>query len=234
MALYRYKGQLTHYDITEEGIVTNLKTGATLKGSINNHGYLIITITLKSGQTKKIQLHRMLMETFCPNFNSANLTINHIDGNKLNNKLPNLEWCTREENTKKAWEDGLCDNKKQPIYCFNDEKELVGSWASLQDLARMTHYNVGIIAKDCKLEKRGKIYGYYWSFTSDNNFDTIQYPNIGVARPIQQFDLNGNLLATYPSRGAAARKLKINGGHITECCQHRISSYKGYKWEYLK
>lgn len=234
MALYRYKGQPTHYTITKECVVTNINTNNVLKGTINKHGYRVYTIQLESGVSKKILAHRMLMETFCPNANSDILTINHIDGNKLNNSLSNLEWCTREDNLKKARETGLNDNKKQPIYAFNDNLELVGSWQSLQELTRMTNFSYTIICHQCHEPVRSKIYGYYWSYSKEPDFQIAEYKNIGVARPIKQLDKNGNLIAIYKSRGEAARALGVNGGHITECCQHKLASYKGYIWEYLE
>lgn len=56
--------------------------------------------------------HRVLMETFCPVENSKELQINHIDGNRANNSLSNLEWVTSSENIKHAFRTGLMVPKK--------------------------------------------------------------------------------------------------------------------------
>lgn len=56
---------------------------------------------------KSFPMHRLLMSVFCPVDNMENLVINHINGDKTNNDLNNLEWCTIKENTLHAIRTGL-------------------------------------------------------------------------------------------------------------------------------
>ena len=100
--------------------VFSIIKGTTMKGSING-GYIAFHFKLDSGKTKIKKLHRIMMETFCPNksnfkylskedrdkINLDNLVINHKDGNKLNNNLENLEWCTQAYNNAEAYRLGL-------------------------------------------------------------------------------------------------------------------------------
>ena len=100
--------------------VFSIIKGTTMKGSING-GYIVFHFKLDSGKTKIKKLHRIMMETFNPdksNFkylskedrdkiNLDNLVINHKDGNKLNNNLENLEWCTQAYNNAEAYRLGL-------------------------------------------------------------------------------------------------------------------------------
>lgn len=100
--------------------VFSIIKGTTMKGSINK-GYIVFHFKLDSGKTKIKKLHRIMMETFNPdksNFkylskedrdkiNLDNLVINHKDGNKLNNNLENLEWCTQAYNNAEAYRLGL-------------------------------------------------------------------------------------------------------------------------------
>lgn len=62
------------------------------------------------GKYKRKLVHRLVLMTFNPVENMENLQVNHIDGNKRNNNISNLEWCTLEENMKHAWENNLCKN----------------------------------------------------------------------------------------------------------------------------
>lgn len=84
----------TNYTIHKDGTVVNDLTGHVLKGSINNCGYNRIQI---GSDRKRYFQHRLVAMTYLPN--PENKTqVNHIDGNKLNNHVDNLEWCTASEN----------------------------------------------------------------------------------------------------------------------------------------
>ena len=67
-----------------------------LKQSINRCGYAYI-ILWENKNKKHYTIHRLVASTFIPNPNNYP-QINHIDGNKLNNSVDNLEWCTASEN----------------------------------------------------------------------------------------------------------------------------------------
>lgn len=75
--------------------------GIVLKQCIQNNGYCLVWLR-KDGRTKALCVHRLVASAFLPN--PANLEqINHKDGNKKNNAVNNLEWCSRSENQKHAY-----------------------------------------------------------------------------------------------------------------------------------
>ena len=94
-----------NYLITTDGRIFNLKKMKFLKKLLNNSGYYHTCLYNENGG-KFFLVHRIMAETFLPKDDTRNF-VNHIDGNKENNLLCNLEWCTHQENMQHAWKSGL-------------------------------------------------------------------------------------------------------------------------------
>lgn len=96
-----------NYLITKEGIVLSLITQKILKWHKQQTGYFAVSIKT---DTQNFQyIHRLLATTFIPNPNNLP-EVNHIDGNKENNSLDNLEWVTGCSNIRHAFSHDLCVN----------------------------------------------------------------------------------------------------------------------------
>lgn len=89
------------YQCDTEGVVYG-KNGKPLKSNINSHGYKYVVFCI-NGKTKTFQVHRIIALTFVPNPNNLPV-VNHLDGNKLNNKVSNFEWTTVYGNNKHSRE----------------------------------------------------------------------------------------------------------------------------------
>ncbi len=95
------------YFISNYGRVYNIKLNLLRKQQIENSGYYTVTFALTDGSQKRVGVHRIELITFNPTENFQNLMVNHIDGNKLNNFINNLEWVDASGNIKHAYKINL-------------------------------------------------------------------------------------------------------------------------------
>ncbi len=149
------------YQITPNGEVRNVETNLQLYGNINSHGYKVISLT-KYGKRKSCKLHRLLAITFIPNPHDYEC-INHIDGDKLNNDLTNLEWCTKGYNNRHAREVLKVDMSSKAVYQTTIKGEFIAAWASIGQAAKFAGITPPCIVDCC--EGRAKSAGNYcWSY----------------------------------------------------------------------
>lgn len=107
---------LEKYYITENGNIYSTITNKMLKTVIDKKGYENIKLR---GKTYKV--HRLVALTYIKNINNYD-QVNHIDGNKSNNNVKNLEWCNNSYNQKHAWDNNLRKNKEAPNRKFTDNQ----------------------------------------------------------------------------------------------------------------
>ena len=136
--IYHGKDLGDYYLISNKGEIKGVKTGKVRKKNINHEGYYFVCVSLGSRNKKPlIKIHRAVAETFLDNPNNYPV-INHKDGNKLNNCVENLEFCTYQENTIHAYKNELKQsNINKKVYCINyhlefDNLREATKWANLK------------------------------------------------------------------------------------------------------
>jgi|SaaInlStandDraft_6_1057023.scaffolds.fasta_scaffold131786_1 hypothetical protein len=102
-------GYENQYAITDNGQIWSYKTNKFLKPTLSTSGYPAVNLH-KDGTRQKGSIHRLVAQAYINNPESK-LEVNHIDGDKLNNAISNLEWCTRKENVSHAHKMGLYNTK---------------------------------------------------------------------------------------------------------------------------
>jgi len=144
-----------------------IRKGKILKLGSNPAGYAIIGLH-KNNKQKFFPVHRLVAQAFIPNPENKP-QINHIDGNKRNNNICNLEWATRSENMKHAVKTGLLImNLKKPkqIEQLNINGNLIKTWKSCSEIVKELKVDDTHIY-NCCTGKREKAYGYKWRYKKE-------------------------------------------------------------------
>jgi len=114
------------YEITKDGKVWSNYSNKYLKPDDNGKGYKIVHLQYQLHPKKlyrTLYIHRLVAQAFIPNPDNKS-QVNHIDGNKSNNDITNLEWATPKENMLHAFSTGLTP-KRQSYIPYNDAVQLI-------------------------------------------------------------------------------------------------------------
>lgn len=223
----------TSYFITEKGQCYNNNTGKYLKGQANpKNNYISFNLTLPNGKKKRCYAHRLVAQAFIPNSDPMKVEVNHKDGDKQNNCVDNLEWVTKAENAQHALKNEL--RKFKHVFCFNKDKELVAEYKTIPEAAIAVQSSYSVIQAALTQTPKVLAKGFYWSRNPVLE-ETKVYQNLGKAKEVYQYDLNGKFINKYSSTGEAARSLGISKGtHIGECCRGKLKTCKGFIWRYTE
>jgi hypothetical protein len=133
------------YVVSNYGNIKNLKRGKILKPCDNKSGYLYTTL-YKNGKSVKYYIHRLVATAFIPNLQTSP-AVNHLDQDRSNNFVENLEWCTYSENVIYSY-----NQNGRKVYTFTDPFGEIRTIDNLRlfceenglDCGHMTHVHDGI------------------------------------------------------------------------------------------
>lgn len=94
-----------NYWATEDGRIYSTKRNKYLQQRVGPRGYMMVNLSI-DGKCKTFTVHRLIATAWIPNPDNKE-QINHIDGDKTNNSVNNLEWCTSSQNVIHAFDTGL-------------------------------------------------------------------------------------------------------------------------------
>ena len=153
-----------------------VRKGRILKTPLNSHGYPCVTIKFTDGTQKVITVHRLIALTFLKKPNEESNQINHKDGNKTNNSIDNLEWCTARENLLHAFATGLNKGSKpmlgktsgkspraKSIYKCDLQGNILNKYVCITDAAKELNISPSHITS-CAKGKRKSCAGYKWMY----------------------------------------------------------------------
>lgn len=162
-SLKRYKKNHSKTQMIEEKILLPHSTRT---------GYICVCLC-KDAKPKQKTIHRLVAEAFIPNPENKE-EVNHIDGDKTNNRVENLEWCTRCENIQHSFKNGfhklsseriekLMKSCIKKVNQYSKQGEFIKTWESIAQAGRELNINHASISACCKgkLKTSGK---YIWEY----------------------------------------------------------------------
>lgn len=143
------------------GRIKSLKGKASLilRPGTTEKGYLKVNLR-KNKKAHSYRVHRLIAKTFLENPESKS-EIDHIDGNKTNNRVDNLRWCTHKENMKYYC---TTHSISKPVYCL----DLDMTYSSAIEASKLTGVSRSSIVKACQgiLHSAG---GMWWCYEKDKS-----------------------------------------------------------------
>lgn len=176
------------YQISSHGRVKSFPRKATkggiVKPSMTTTGYLCVHLS-KNGQVRTLQVHRLVAKHFIDN--QGNMPeVNHIDEDKTNNHVSNLEWCTRLQNVRHG--------------------------TGIERMAKAHDYGVTAVKS-----------------AANHDYREVARKQ---AKPLLQFDKDGNFIKRWESLRAAAKALGVSPGNVSSACNGKQQTSYGFIWRY--
>lgn len=213
----------------------------SIKPVLHHTGYLIVQ--LSKHPPKSSVVHRLVAKAFIPPV-AGKPCVNHIDGNKTNNRVDNLEWVTYAENTKHAIQAGLMNPRETPkrfgkdnptsktVLQYDANGNFIKKWDSQSEAARFYSAKPSTLS-NC-IDKPTKLFNGFMWISCDGEIQESIPPSKSRFRPVKvkQLTMDGTLINVWDSVQLAAKELDLTTKGIKDCCAGRQKSHGGYIWEF--
>lgn len=235
------------YRVSNLGNVYSCYMNKTLSIATRSDKYKFVVLR-KNGKDKYMTIHRLVAEAFIPNPDNLPM-VNHKDENPSNNCVDNLEWCTAQYNA--TYNDAhikrgesLCNK----VYAYDCDGVLIKEYSSTQSVAKCFNMSNSNVSTACNSDFRtfnGMILSYVplsreevLNRLKNNKLKKYKVEHIGEyikktkSKKVNQYDLDMNFIAEYPSTREAGRQLGFSPSLIGGVCRKEHRQTHGYIFRY--
>lgn len=143
------------------------RTKRMLNPYLGSDGYMAVAYRKADGKMYHQRVHILYAHCFIPNPFGYKY-VNHIDSDKTNNSLSNLEWCTNSYNVKHGWDSGNRTHKNNThVVVYDLNNNLIGEYKSIRQCGSALNLDRHKIARILKGELRKDYLGYYFSYNGN-------------------------------------------------------------------
>ena len=221
------------YEVSDQGQIRSIARQKGLALNPNKDTKYLMVNLWKNNKGKNCYVHRIVAQTFIPNPDGLP-EVNHIDGNRQNNCVSNLEWVSRQGNVKHAIRTGLrtYTNRLSEEH-FLELLHQVIAGKSYQDLSKEVDYKVPFLST--KIKSIAIKHNLQEELTNalklQKTSRTIKLNQQQERKPVACYDKEGNLIEQFSSIRDASRKLNISNGAISNAIIGRTKTCKGFIWK---
>ncbi len=219
--------EVTSYSVSSLGEVRNDIRDSLLTQATSQE-YCTVALNI-CGKAKRMRVHRLVAIAFLPNPDNKPY-VNHLNGQRNDNRLENLEWVTPSENSKHAVKTGLNRGNKKPVVQFNLEGIRMFEYESATEASRQTDTPQPKITSCCKRD-RLSANDYQWRYIDDCE-DVKPLKKLFITgKKVAQCNEEGEVIEIYSSFKEAARAVEGTSSAISRVCSGTNIRHKGFKWK---
>lgn len=245
------------YKVSSHGKVYSCITGKILNTRLSSSGYLKVQL-YKNNQPKTVYIHRLVASSFLDK-KSENLEVNHIDGNKTNNNIENLEWVTKSENQIHAIKNNLRKSspmlgktgrknpKSKPVLQFSMQGKFLAEYACISEAARSVNCKHSSISA-CLSGRKKTAAGYVWKhkqadehpifietgLLNSQGSRTWKQTNPRKSRKIAQVNLYGETVRVWDNYKQLSSETGYDSGNIYKVIAGKVKTAYGFIWKYAE
>lgn len=219
-----------HPDV-EVSDVGHIRRGNTYyRFHYNASGYLCITLQGVNKVDKTYLVHRLIMHGF---HGPSELSVNHKNDERDDNRLCNLEYATASQQSKQAWSSGKHKTTSyitsKPVLQLDAEGNILREFKNTTDAAASIGCGASSVSKAC----RGKMSSIKGCFVKFRNEDKHVFKFKPRGKPVEQIDGDGNVIACFKNIRCAAINTGVNRSCISSVCLGKRPRAGGYIWRYV-